>query len=260
MKRLLLFVLLMISCVRLMAQTDTTRYLLPIYLQRPIPGALGSLWTAELRILNTGSTAASIDNVVLPCAFNECPPISYAPGASTTFAPIVPFEDNGIPAALLIVRNDAQFSFQLRARDLSRDAQGWGTWVPVIRESQARPDAVHLTNIPTDSRYRQLLRVYSFQQSTGLAVRVRVYGANSNPNSAPTQSDQFLGETVLPLRVGTFSQPAYAQFDGIAAFAGATTYETLRVVVEPLGSFSLWAMVSITNNVTQQATIVIPNP
>jgi hypothetical protein len=183
----------------------------------------------------------------------------YAPGASTTFAPIVPFEDNGIPAALLIVRNDAQFSFQLRVRDLSRDAEGWGTWLPVVRESQARADAVNLTNIPTDTRYRLLLRVYSFQQSSGFAVRVRVYGANSSPNSAPTQSDAFLGETVLPLHVGTVSQPAYAQFDGIAAFAGATTYDTLRVVVEPLAGFSLWAMVSVTNNVTQQVTMVVPN-
>ena len=55
---------------------------------------------------------------------------------------------------------DPLFFFS-RVRDLSRQAQTEGTEVPVVRESDFRAAGRRFPNVPTDSRYRTLLRAWT---------------------------------------------------------------------------------------------------
>lgn len=239
------------------------RVLVPIY--GGAFGAFGSQWISELRVMNTGSGGAVIDNVGLGCTTNECFPDPFAPGTSIDASLSIRdvLGGTGIPGALLLVKKDvlSQFEFQLRVRDISRDAERWGVAVPVVPESLAR-ERVDLLGVPIDSRYRQMLRVYAFDRLSGSQVRVRIYGATANPLQIPTSSDALLAETILPLQLApTASMPSYAELSNLAQLPGVagSPFNEIRVTAESLQPLGIWAMVSVTNNTTQEVTVIAPN-
>lgn len=252
MKRLLILVLFSFA---LRAQ-EVERFLLPIHLLGPTGGAFGSQWVSELRIVNTGTSEASIENYRVGECRIVCVPEPIPPGVSAPGDRVRTFIGGPIPGALLLVKPEFvdQFVFTARVRDTSRAAQGWGTWLPVVHESQARP-AIHLLDVPVDAQYRQLLRVYSFALARERSVRVRVYDASREfPAALPAEPDALLAERSLPLVYESDFKPIYAQLD-LAGLTGSAT--RVRLLVE--GDFGVWAMVSVTNNVTQEVTVMLPH-
>lgn len=240
------------------------RFLVPIHLIDPVDGAYGSRWVSELTILNIGTTAAYIEN------YGDCGPIS-----GPCFAPIEPGVSEtggrirnialgyGVPAALLTIDDQYvdQLALQSRVRDTSRGQQNWGTWIPVVPETAAVRGPVALLDIPVIEGYRQTLRVYSFERGANRAVRVRIYGpVNADPHKPPTH-DPLLADVVVPMsfaeRAG--AMPNYAEIGNLATLPGLTGYEKVWVSIEPVGSFGIWGMVSVTNNTTQEITMIVPH-
>jgi hypothetical protein len=244
------------------------RFLVPIYLTDPVPGAFGSLWASELTVLNTGSSAAVIQN------YGLCPPINtdcvfpLAPGVSMTSGGVRNLVSGyGIPAVVLTVedRYADQLSFTSRVRDIAASAQSWGAWIPIVPETAAVHGPLPLLDVPVNAAYRQTLRVYSFDRATPApVVRVRIY-ANvpvdpDNPASYE-QPNPVIADLLLPLRNGLLSpaSPLYAEIGNLAAVPGVAGHETVWLSIEPQTVFGIWAMVSITNNTSQEVTMILPH-
>ncbi len=234
------------------------RLLVPTFLSGPLEGAFGSRWVAELTILNTSDGVAFVENFGEICPI-ECGPIELYPGATIAGDAIRYLHGDGPPAAILLIKPEyvERLAFQLRVRDISRSAEGYGTWFPVVRESQASVGTVHLLDVPTDVRYRLMLRIYSFEAFPSHPVHVSVFGVDTtDPRSSP---DPLLSEFDLALYPGGTSQPAYAQLPNIVSLPDVHNYDRIRLELDSEGTGTIWGMVTVTNNVTQEVTAILPN-
>src|SRR5712691_3042363 len=114
-------------------------------------GALGSNWVTELSLRNDNGY------VVEPWH-----PIA----GSGAIAPVKPlfFGSGSAPSGLfLIVPRQAAtgLSFHAAVHDASRADRAWATEIPVVREDDFSSSGVELLDIPGDSRFRTMVRVYS---------------------------------------------------------------------------------------------------
>jgi hypothetical protein len=247
------------------------RYLVPIT-SRNQPGAHGSLWSSELVLHNRSAVGLWLETVRCSPS-TACPPpaIYVEPGQTRVVTEL----DSGVSEGrfLSVPRPlSTHVDFQLRARDLSRENEGWGAEVPVVPQDAFRaPDGsgadfeIRLLNIPVDPRYRVTLRVYSEQTDPtfGFNVELRTHA----------QSDGRLLEMRLihlPPMAAMLAQtgvPAYAQLDPFTEVVRASGEErvVLKLVpqslifVTPPTYPPIWAFASITNNVTQEVTVVTPH-
>ncbi len=251
--------LCLVLCTDAVAQ-EVERVLVPIYVPSPIPGAFGSQWVSDFRIHNASDRPVTIENFGPGCHFDPCPP-GGVPARTTISGAFVRsiYLDDWNPGAVLKVNRAGldDLVFQLRVRDISRSAEGWGTWTPVIRESAAAPGVVHLLNIPVEEGYRLMLRVYSFGEPG--RVHVRMFGTANDPLALPTTPDPLLAQFFLDVLSLGSSDPGYAQFAELLDMAQGTGLHLVRLEIIPENELLVWAMVSITNNTTQQVTGVYPN-
>ena len=143
--------------------------------------------------------------------------------------------------ALLTPRDAApELAFALRARDVSRQAEGYGTEIPVVRESEMyvnRPIA--LLGVPVSAGYRAKLRIYSF--SPGHAGVTVQNGTGVNVGLTRTCSGNACAST-----------PWYGEYD-----LPAGTAPRVNVFVHA-GAGPAWAFITVTNNETQQITTITP--
>lgn len=225
--------------------------LLPIYLDGRISGAQGSQWQTDLWLRNNGAAAATLAPWDCP-AGQVCPAVfpltrTLAAGESLHNLPAFFRPPTANPARLLYIsRSEAdQVAAQLRFADVSRATLNAGTELPVVREDDLLTGATTLLNVPFESRFRVLLRVYD-AALTESRFRVNVYAQEAGT-----------GNTVLHTRElnaassdsGEFRlTPAFAQFslDELQLTPGA-----LRIEITPLTAGSrFWALASVTNNDT----------
>lgn len=148
--------------------------------------------------------------------------------------------------AWVVPRAEAEhLSFALRVRDVSRVAQGFGTDIPIVREEDLFRSTLTLLDVPRDPRYRVKLRVYAFDAEDGAEARVVGGG----------------GRVSLTLRrdcadaASCAATPAYAELDVASGAAG----ERVDLFIELPPGAAGWAFASVTNNQTQQVTIVTPD-
>lgn len=262
MKRPLLILCLVLTAVSAAALPpgEYSRVLLPLYLDQPLPGALGSSWTTEFAVHNPTNREWHLEY----CRFESCfldsrSDENLTSGETQTALPerlLRPEPGRGIVMWFKPVGSDPvaptdALSVQLRAKDLSRQERSAGTEIPVVREAAFRTSTVRLLSVPVDGRFRAMLRIYDvdldqasfavriFDETTGARVSETVVVATlSRPQSARFRFD-----------------PAYAQ---VAELSGAGA-QRIRVEVEPLTSGSkFWAFISITNNESQEFTVVTP--
>jgi hypothetical protein len=263
--RLAVFLLIFSSSVHVTFAQETEKFLLPIYLRGAVTGAYESSWVSEVHMLNTGSSPATIENYGVLCPFDPCFPASIPPGLSI---PLTSVRDlpagKANPGALLFLKPEhaGQFAFQLRVRDTSRSEESWGTSLPVVHESDSRP-VQHLLNVPVEAGFRQMLRVYSIPENPSVrhshAVHVRIYGSSEAAFPYPETPDPLLAEVDLLLTAGeTSSQPTYGELPGLSAIPGMAGWDLVRLELVSTER-PIWAMVSVTNNVTQEVTIITPN-
>jgi hypothetical protein len=203
--------------------SDAVRFVVPIVVNAP--GALGSNWVSELRITNASvETLATGGTTIAPQS-----------SARITLNPSIG------PGAFFFVpkRIANRITATLRVHDTSRDAESFGTDIPVISETQFRA-AVLIPNVPTDPRFRSLLRIYApISGSTTVAIAIR---------------DDDNGTLLTTQKLGMES---YAQV-AIDPIPGRSR---LRLEITSTGQppIPIWAFVAVTNNATQQVTPILPS-
>jgi hypothetical protein len=262
--RRLLFAVLSVLAV-MPAAADTL--LVPVLVNREIPGAFGSLWMTRFAAANTGATPLIVHGAAPACNTDCVGPITditLAAGESLSFLPYTTME---VPGKFIRVdaNRAADLYVNLRVQDLSRQASTWGTQVPVVREGAAATARIELLDVPSAGDFRSLLRVYDFDPSPGHSVTVRVY--RSRQLSDVPSADELLQETPLLLRVPSdpAMYPGYGELDisglHIPPRQGSapTSVVPVRIEIVPASpGLRFYAFASVTNNATQHVTIVAP--
>ncbi|HET7437131.1 MAG TPA: hypothetical protein VFN10_20655 [Thermoanaerobaculia bacterium] len=228
-------------------QPALERILVPV-LYPPTAGAFDSLWTTELAIRNNGNEIAFFTPIF--CG-GVCGGVTTLdPGASGFIKPLLSADGFRGGAFLYVDRKHASdISLALRAQDLSRQAETWGTEIPLVRESELRSGTTVLLNVPLDTRFRQTLRLYH-GEATAVPMRVRLLSA----------SNEVIAETIVnvPAATGQFI-PGYAEIGAFrSAFPTVGNDAAIHVEVRPLIDVRYWAFITITNNATQHVTTVTP--
>lgn len=232
------------------AQSDNTalRVLLPVAIEN-VPGARGSLWTSELWIHNGTPDTVMVGPTRLASEYR-------IPAGQTDEPPIFLRSDGSHPGLFLFVESEDHMdvTFNLRIQDLSRQAETWGTEIPVVRDTEFHGGKLVLLNVPLDERFRQTLRIYESDLMEDSAVLVSVYRMGF------AGDDLLLDERRVDLRLAIPDRsPAYAQIDSFSGFSGLAGTERVRVEIMPMTEdMRLWAFVSVTNNETQHVTTITP--
>ncbi len=211
-------------------------------------GAHGSEWVSEAAIANPRPWTIETYNDVLPFV---C--IGYPCGQRLSPESYVAFSGDGYPYGVALIAPRAEsdnLAFSLRVRDTSRVAEGFGTQVPVVREDEMfRGNELTLLDIPIDARYRTKLRMYAFDSGDHFAWVTVVRAGNAPPENH-----------LVPVRRECMSYcdgiPWYGELD----LPTGAENERVNVYVS-IGSAESpsWAFASVTNNETQQVTIVTAN-
>ena len=229
-----------------------------------LPGTNGSVWTTELWAVNAGHEPARITPVPCILTRDACSRDVVIPPDRSVRVPAFGSADQ--PGMIVMFPRDlsSTVSFTLHVRDLSRQSESWGTEIPVVHTTDFLPRSVSLTNIPAGPEYRQTLRLYTMAQTApGVRLRLRLYEVTST-------SDVLLTETVATIPPRASPPPnsldsTLSQLTVTAIFAGLpSSAERLRLTIDPIASSSgevspYWALVSVTNNATQQVTTVTPH-
>ena len=144
-----------------------------------------------------------------------------------------------------------QLVANVRVADVSRQGEGHGVEVPVVREEEFVTDRLVLQGVPADPRYRSTLRIYGLDRPTASkklevswnGVRTTVTLEPGRDAFEPWYAELTLAPAQLPTGQDSGTVIVEDAFWG-RGFAGATPF---------------WAFVSVTNNDTQQITLVTPN-
>lgn len=222
---------------------------------RPIAGERGSLWDVKVLARNNAGEPLYVTwNPPVPgflCA--QCPsPVQ--PGASLNPAASLGNVAVGEFVYVTLGRQD-DVAMTLRVQDLSRQAQTWGTAIPVVRQRDVFTRRITLLDVPSAPEFRTALRIYDYDFFSGRQVTIRVFDA---------ASDVVLAETtvglVLPSPTLEGAVPATFTTGNLAAsFPQVASASRLRIEIEPATpGLRFWAFASITNNETQHVTLALP--
>jgi hypothetical protein len=230
------------------ASTDPAIFepiLFPVSFQGP--GALGSQWVTE----NFITWIPGFFRDGLPCC------LSFIPGNSAQLRN----NGNAWGHVLYALRGTTDsLSLESRIRDTSRQAQTAGIEVPVVRERDFR-SRLSFMNIPVDSRYRVMLRLWAIGDSP--------FG--NNPPFIAAVPVSLLSTEVPFLPISMTKIPGTAMSFGsidVTSLLTRTPSKPNTLQVFPSGYLSeavalafprIWGMLSITNNDTQQVTIISPH-
>jgi hypothetical protein len=232
---------------------DMERILLPIV--GPLrPGAYGSTWSVETTLYNASdedlpATASNCNPLLLiPCANFHLPPHQTI---NPTLWSLPDFDG----AFLFVPRAHVRdVDISIRIQDTSRQAQTWGTTIPVVRATDFQR-SVRLNAVPTDSRFRVSLRAYGYDVSND-PLSIRIFDASDS---------KLLVDGRLDLRATATNTlfPSYLRIDALAdAYPQIRGHDRVRVEVASavIPAKPIWSFVTVTNNDTQQVTTITPSP
>jgi hypothetical protein len=207
------------------------------------PGAFNSQWSTDVFVRNESNIPVlsyrPIYFIGCSLALGFCPqPIPT--GATTQIQPTPPLPTNGLIYRPLRQQSNAVW-FSARVRDSSREVDDFGSELPIVRERSLRRGRLVLPDVVVDPRYRTTLRVYSVDDLS--AFRVDVH------------SNEASGSVFLTPAKGPGDEPWIASID-VGSITGTGRY-TVEVTAGP-GNARIWAVASVTNNVTQHVTLVTP--
>jgi IPT/TIG domain len=226
------------------------RILLPIFLA-PTQGAFRSVFVTSFEMWNKVD-GPEVAVYGIPYI---CPPITCVPPDPRT--PYMLIHDTnatviqpsgGTPGHILFVAKEraSAVAATLRVYDESRVSTTLGTEIPVVHDRDFHSDTIALLGVPLDSRFRNTLRIYSATPAA-TDVKVTIGDATSVVHLAPGV-DLFQPSSAT---FTTFPPPLSGGSD-----AGVVTR---RVTIEPLvAGTRIWAFISVTNNETQQITVISP--
>ena len=268
---ILLLLLILIATPVLNAQDapEYERILVPIFFNGA--GAFGSQWYTSVAVANTGgapirfSRAVFEGNPICP-AICGCDQVDSVPADSVKQVCL----HNTHPAGLLLYmeKNSSllpETHFGGRIYDASLSADTAGSELKIVRESELRTYRIVLPNIQIGAGYRVALRVFDVRPGSTASVLMRIH-RHDNLNRILVQ-DEIRME--VPADAGAQpgpSHPAYATIADLAAKYPELANEGLvsitlllpEPLISPPRAPAYWAVASITNNTTQQVTMVTP--
>lgn len=266
-KSMQVVVLTVVAASTAFAQESYTRFLLPFY-TFDRAGAHGSVWEVRTWIHNGGTEPV---NVVPPPVCGFAVPCSGGLVLAPNLAPLPvrPFEN---VATGFFLRAESEHAadvvFSSRVRDLSVEADSAGTELPVVREDRFSSGPLALINVPLEApRFRAMLRVYALPEVLApREVELRCYRLPSFID-VPVEEKILLHtqRLLLGTPAGAAQSPehyaAYAEVASIASIPQLAFEDAVWIEVEPVTpGLRIWGFVSVTNNETQQVTLVTPSP
>lgn len=240
-----------------------TRVLLPVLpTMAPTPGAYGSAWVTSAHVAHNAQVPVRIYPFGV-CASILCdltpPPIP--PELSVDLQ----VGDDRYRGYFMFVESEHadRVAFTLRTQDVSRAALNFGTAIPTPSEDAFTAKTFSIGQVPTDSRFRSRLRLYSLENEP-TDVTVRLYEARNAPSGLLFMTDVPPDVLVRADTVTLAPQPPRQGF-GIPAVAeipldlSGIPGEFVRIEIEPKDQRSrLWAFVSVMNNEAQHLTVLQP--
>ena len=223
--------------------------LLPIFVPLTA-GANGSQFFTTFSIWSIAGPDIVVFGIGIGChGIVDCPPepnvlttiLRARQGSAERF-----LRPTGDPGAVIWMPKGSyeRIAASLRVADNSRYQDSFGTRIPIVPGREFRSDIVVLLDVAVLGSFRDMLRVYSLDPQT--SVHVRVIRSDS------PRIDQ---EFDLDLR-----DPPDVYHPGYAQFSGFVMEDNVRIEVESLTPGKrIWAFVSVTNNETQQITVVAPH-
>lgn len=215
------------------------------------PGAFGSEWRTEIHMRNVDRFATVRPARMVAEFCPEMPPLVDPPlpcGADVPPASTVRVNVQNRPRGLLLhlPRTLAEsVAFSAIVRDVSRSDISFGAELPIVREPDFRTRSIDFVNVPLDDpRYRIKLRAYVLDADfavIGYTIR---------------RSGGVVASRTLTARRHDVHEPAFATTDIGAVPPGLDAPTHLQVRVNAPHRF--WAFLSVTNNETQQVTIIRP--
>ena len=239
------------------------QFLVPL-LARDVKGANGSIWTTELSAHNRDeySTIRLFGRWCSDLLPTICDPLNAIEPEQTERLQLYPRTGGGDGAFLWVPKFAAsEIIKQLRVRDVSREDHGWGTEVPIVDVNKRYDVSQTLIDVPTDPRYRALLRVYGPDERPW-GIDIAVYPASGGEAIDFFHANLIGIETANPVQLSM--NPGYYAVDPITDAVRASGHERVRIVVsaaigwDPPPPSIVWAFVSLTNNETQQVTVITP--
>lgn len=234
MSRLMIVALALLLASPAVGQSGKERVLLPVFAD--VEGGYGTSFVTELRIYNSRPTPIEVEGLTLACT-TDCP-------ADPTKVLIPPetvvqnFVKDGKPWKLVRQPKDAVLYYSLRVRDLSRQEKSNGVEIPVVTYDDFRPRQ-YLLGVDLSSGFRSRVRIYGGEYIAFVAVYREEDGTLVH-RSHHFMSTGYL-EVPLPVMEGRFRVVASAD-------AGSANWDG-----------PVWAMVTTTNNETQEITVVTPH-
>lgn len=227
--------------------------LFPIFMP-PVRGAFGSEFVTTARVVSRGEPL-DLYGVDTNCTLID-PPLHPTNPFRVGATEHVLFTGCSLSVGrLFYVPKDTADDFvaNLRVTDVSRQGESHGVEIPVVRRDDFTTGKVVLLGVPIDPRFRNTLRIYGLPGPTSQFVNVTINGVTRGVSLLSG------GEPFFEPTFATFSDfPLPAQLP-----IGVTTVTV--TIEDPLGGRGIvpptpvWAMVSVTNNVTQQITTITPN-
>lgn len=219
--------------------------LFPIF-QPPVDGAFGSRF----------ETIARVGNVVgLYGVDTQC--YLFTPSTS-------PFDPFGAIDSVLLtgcshsvgrvfwIKTGSRLSANLRVRDTTRQATSHGVEVPVVKRSAFTNDSLTLLGVPADPRFRKRLRIYSLPMRDAV-VNVAINGTG-------------VGQVFLTPSASLF-EPSYGEFTDFPTNLPADSFMRVSLIMGklpdgtiPPNTPPIWGLISVTNNDTQEITVISPQP
>ena len=228
------------------------RLLLPVFVP-PVHGAFGSEFHTSLHVRGKDNgTGVEVWGIRTSCGiYPTCGPWDYVNQYIDTghrpngFKP-EDFVYEGSPGRFVYVRKSrlSNLAMNLRVADVSRATENFGTEVPIVRQDQFQ-ETIVLQGVPSDPLFRNSLWIY--------AAEPGIAGIYIN--------DEYVASVTLNGPANLFS-PAFATFND---FPVSVEPMTVKVIVAqaPIctcvpNKVKSWAVISVTNNDTQQFTTITP--
>jgi hypothetical protein len=233
---------------------DVERILLPVAASGPGPNS--ARFETEILITNAGDESVPVSGAaVLWNSGISPPPVpGVSPHTTRTFTDSL-YQAYAHTGAFIYVpaRLARDVITKVRIHDTSRDDAAFGVEMPAVSDLDFAA-TVRLTGIPTDARFRSTLRVYAYDARNFGPVTLRVRD----------NADGTLLATV-PVALNAPSQgeedlfPAAAQRSLDSIIAPLRGHARLRIDIADSDAVRpIWGFISITNNQTQEITVVTP--
>jgi hypothetical protein len=230
--------------------------IIPIAIQ-PTSAAYGTRWMSDISVFNDSDDSVAIDpeicsSIGTPYVCNP-PPARVPPHSSMRIEPRSVYADYPFMALRPPADHAGNLHFTVRLRETSRDPDGPGTEIPVIRTKDFQQKQVWLPSIPTSTRFRANLRVFTRAATVIVRVRDNATGElllqREIQRNIPTDGDPFITLTFNDL----FESPVVRAHDKVRI-----EVESGSEVWSPSVFLPVWAMVTLTDNESQRVQIFTP--